>query len=527
MQKLAGFFLIVTLLLPCTSVKAFAAEDIAALAKKAEAGDAAAQLELGERYNWGRDGAAQDWRKAAQWFEKAAAQGNLEAQYKAGYCYRQNNEVSWDVKAYQAWFAEAAKKGDPAALHSQLEFFSVGCGQPSSPDHSVYIEWYKNAAMHYLERAKNGEPFAQEALGFMYRYGFSVPADENASKEWYAKARAGYLKEAEAGDALAQLHLGLLSRYDTVGGKTGKQWLEQSALGGNVTAAANLSSSSMSDGERRRWAMMAAAKGNCRMKADFARGMSGVYTSQYGIDYAIAAEWFRKSVEHGPGCAGAAELGVMYENGLGVGKDMSAAIEWYKRAAANPSHRWAAIDALFRLGRYYEDAKDYKQALEYYNQMGAELATYQSSSYKSRLTGSLARFYAQGLGVAKDEKKAKEMVKESAEWGGADEQYAYAKQLAEEDTGWFSSNSEAAYYWARKALQESAQLAENCEMKNYERRIPNYEHSFFHCLVRTETVEGLLPLIKKLEDDLGPDKIKDVHMRIERENIANNPLQFT
>ncbi|MBE6534364.1 MAG: sel1 repeat family protein, partial [Ruminococcaceae bacterium] len=56
------------------------------LQKAAEEGDAEAQKNLGKRYYYG-DGVEQDYVKAFEWTEKAANQGHTIAQYNLGVMY--------------------------------------------------------------------------------------------------------------------------------------------------------------------------------------------------------------------------------------------------------------------------------------------------------------------------------------------------------------------------------------------------------------------------------------------------------
>ena len=66
------------------------------------------------------------------------------------------------------------------------------------------------------------------------------------------------------------------------------------------------------------------------------------------MDVAQAVEWFRNSVQ--AGCIlGMVNLGAMYENGLGVPKNVAQAIEWYRRATAAGSQE--AAQALTRLSK--------------------------------------------------------------------------------------------------------------------------------------------------------------------------------
>src|SRR5215469_15245309 len=61
--------------------------DLTALRVKAEAGDAAAQFQLGSAYDDGR-GVAQDYAQALAWYRKSAEQGYALAQGNLGYMYQ-------------------------------------------------------------------------------------------------------------------------------------------------------------------------------------------------------------------------------------------------------------------------------------------------------------------------------------------------------------------------------------------------------------------------------------------------------
>lgn len=57
----------------------------------------------------------------------------------------------------------------------------------------------------------------------------------------------------------------------------------------------------------------------------------GLVARHYG-DYSEAVRWFRRSAEQGF-AAGQCVLGIMYEKGKGVTKDLSEARRWYQKAA--------------------------------------------------------------------------------------------------------------------------------------------------------------------------------------------------
>ena len=84
------------------------AERIANIEKKAQAGDAVAQFQLGQVYIHGNPeaGVEPDAEQAEQWLQKAAAQKHQPAQYALGVFYQSAGD---DVGAY-AWLSIAASR---------------------------------------------------------------------------------------------------------------------------------------------------------------------------------------------------------------------------------------------------------------------------------------------------------------------------------------------------------------------------------------------------------------------------------
>jgi TPR repeat protein len=89
------------------------------LVKKAEAGEAGAQFDLGYCYDKGK-GVTKDYKEAVKWYAKAAEQGNVDAQYNLGSCYFSGEGVTKDYQEAVKWFTKAAKQGSPEAK-KQLE----------------------------------------------------------------------------------------------------------------------------------------------------------------------------------------------------------------------------------------------------------------------------------------------------------------------------------------------------------------------------------------------------------------------
>jgi TPR repeat protein len=71
--------------------------------KRAEAGDAKAQCDLGVFYYKG-DGVTQDYKEAVKWLTKSAEQGNLIASYILGHCYYFGKGVAKDEKEAKKWW---------------------------------------------------------------------------------------------------------------------------------------------------------------------------------------------------------------------------------------------------------------------------------------------------------------------------------------------------------------------------------------------------------------------------------------
>ena len=112
------------------------------LLQKASAGDAAAQVKIGNQYALGQ-GVARNSREAVKWYRKAAEQGYPDGQYRLGGLY------------------------------------DVGFGVP--PDPATAVKWYQQAA-------KQGLPDAEYRVGFMYDQGRGVSKDDTQAAKWYQLA---------------------------------------------------------------------------------------------------------------------------------------------------------------------------------------------------------------------------------------------------------------------------------------------------------------------------------------------------
>jgi TPR repeat protein len=159
----------------------------------AEAGHAEAQRYVGILYENGF-AVARDGRRAVEWFSKAAAQGDTEAEYRLGMRFVHGDDgLPQDVPQGLALMAKAGEQGNVRSFSAIGDLYRSGLhGVPKDLAQSVV--WYRKAA-------DLGYPLAQDSLGIAYRHGLGVRKDIEQAIFWLRKA-------ADQDDALAEFILG-------------------------------------------------------------------------------------------------------------------------------------------------------------------------------------------------------------------------------------------------------------------------------------------------------------------------------
>ena len=173
----------------------------AELVKKAEAGDANAQLCLGLAYAVGVvtlidldspaemcayqiRGVSKDTVKAIQWFERAAAQGNAEIQTRVASIYADGRDIPKNAAKAVEWYQKAAVQGSVVAQFQLAGMY--GDGKGVSKDSVKAMDWYQKAAAQGMAQS-------QYQVAWRYHAGEGVPKDGAKAVEWYEKAAAqGY-----------------------------------------------------------------------------------------------------------------------------------------------------------------------------------------------------------------------------------------------------------------------------------------------------------------------------------------------
>ncbi len=147
----------------------------AALLAKANAGDAASQVLVGESYAAGK-GVARDPKQAAAWYRKAAEKGDVSGELHLAALYRDGGGKTFARDMVQAaeWYRKAAEQGDATAQGTLGVLYSVGQGVPHSDVEAYY--WLDLAAQ---AKGPNQEKYAANRQ----LIGTRITADELESVE--------------------------------------------------------------------------------------------------------------------------------------------------------------------------------------------------------------------------------------------------------------------------------------------------------------------------------------------------------
>jgi TPR repeat protein len=112
-------------------------------------------------------GVPQDYEQAAEWYRKAAEQGDPDAQYSLGWLYMAGQGAPQDYAQAAGWFRKSAEQGHSWAQHNLGWLYHGGEGNVPQ-DYEQAAEWYRKSA-------EQGDADAQESLGDLYRDGDGVP----------------------------------------------------------------------------------------------------------------------------------------------------------------------------------------------------------------------------------------------------------------------------------------------------------------------------------------------------------------
>lgn len=188
---------LVALLMFCTACVAQAAAPITVedLTLRAEAGDRTAMRALADAYYVGRNGAEQDFAKAAGWYRRLAKSGDARAQTSLGLMYARGYGVEKNLAEAHRWWNFAAAQNDPGAQYNLGLTYVQGSG--------VAVD-YARAARWFREAARRGHVLAQHNLGMLLHEGRGIERNPQEAYYWIKVA-------ALQGDAQSQQMLQTLA----------------------------------------------------------------------------------------------------------------------------------------------------------------------------------------------------------------------------------------------------------------------------------------------------------------------------
>jgi TPR repeat protein len=179
----------------------------------AEHGNPAFMNKLGDAYYSG-EGVPQDYAKAREWYEKAAAKGHDGAMVDLGLLYENGQGVPQDYAKAREWYEKAAAKDNAVAMNVIGTFYELGRGVPQ--DYAKAHELYEKAAVQgtclsaqeefarlrgtAADACRPPDTDAMNNLGLQYVSGRGAPEDHAKAREWFEKAAA-------RGNARAKMYL--------------------------------------------------------------------------------------------------------------------------------------------------------------------------------------------------------------------------------------------------------------------------------------------------------------------------------
>jgi len=227
-----------------------------------------------------------DWPSARYWFEKAAKQGNIQAQFLLGQFYDEGQGGDKNPQKAEQFYLAAAMSGHGEAAFKLGYMFENAL----EPDYDRAGLWYKQAAML-------GHSSAFFPLGRLYYQGLGVAQNYAEAYRWFEKA-------ARLKDGRAAFNLGVMLAQGQAGIHDERQarfWYGQAAMQGEVAAYYNL-------------ALL------------YEEGRGG------GRDLVQALHFYQMAARAGDIDA-LVKIGSFYEQGLGVSINKGRALDYYQRAA--------------------------------------------------------------------------------------------------------------------------------------------------------------------------------------------------
>lgn len=255
--------------------------------------------------------------------QKKAMAGDAESQYELGMKQLLGEDVPQDENEAVIWFTEAAKKGHAPAIYQLARAYHYGIGLPENA--MMAMNLYRRAAERNYAKA-------ELAMYLCVYFGVGMNSDREAARAWCRRA-------AEHGNDSAQYYMGDYCMNDAYNGKNSEgmdaaraeaiRWYTLAAEQGNVHAQFALYTNSRENKDIK-WCISAAEQG----LVDAQYKLATCYELGNGVaaDYAESFKWLRRAAEQGHSMAIYA-LARCYYLGKGVQRDHHQAAIWFAKAA--------------------------------------------------------------------------------------------------------------------------------------------------------------------------------------------------
>lgn len=311
--------------------------------------------------------------KIAEW-QRAAGQGDADAQCRLGKLYSDGVEVEADLEQAFYWFTKAAEGGSIDAAAALSTYYCFGRGVVSV-DYTEAARWCRIAA-------EAGHSGAQNRMGWLYESGYG------GLEKSYEEAMKWYKLGADNGSSMALANIGNLYKNGW-----GVEQDYETALS---------------------YIQKAVDRDN-----SFAFYLMGI---MYEFGFAVgpspeeAYKWYLKGAEAEEGRA-QEKVAYFMRNGKGCKKDLKGAAEWYRKAIQNGQENdyYPLGTLLYEMGDYFEAVTCFQEA-HLRNYRGA--ATF------------LGYCYEKGHGVPLSLYQALSLYQEDADAGHA-EAYYYLGRMYE------------------------------------------------------------------------------------------------
>ena len=408
MKKLLLSFVLLTASMMC-----FAQSYSSDLVSRANRGDADAQNLLGTAYYKG-DGISKDYKKALEWWLKAADQGQVTAMVNVGNAYLSGWGVATDHMEAAKWYEKAAKKGSKdGKKYLSWAWNYIGTDyhmgrKGLKQDDSQALKYWKMAA-------EGGSSTALDNLGNAYSSAWGVEKDYKEATKWYQKA-------IDTGENAAYRHLGNLYFFGGYGieknyskavelyRRAYEKDIKEPSMINRIAQmyAAGDASLSKDMNEALRWWKVSADKGD----REALSAVASYYENGYGVPKNLeeAFKWHVKAAEKGSVWSLNKVANAYYYGSFGQKENPSEAAKWYEKLAKARGTGLDEImveDAKEHLGFMYFDGegvdKNYEKAFEWFSKCKTNGAK-----------GKLGEMYYNGLSVEKDYNKAFELLNTAA-----------------------------------------------------------------------------------------------------------------